>query len=84
MFPAHHKKQSGYEYFDVPEAIPMAKFIKKHADISFELKSMYFEEKKPDAGEFGGIEMDDEGNFKPSPEMIAQMQAKQSDQAKEK
>jgi len=70
VFPAHHKKASGYEYFDKPEPIPMAKFIKKHADISFELKSMYFEEKQPEESPYGNIEMDEEGNFKPSADMI--------------
>lgn len=42
VYPAFHKTTQVYKYTGGPNAIEMAKFIHKHAEIKFELKDKFF------------------------------------------
>ena len=76
FYPAFHKETLSHRYHSKVDAIEMAKFIKKHADIKVELKKTYFTPKDGPDPNANYIEMDEHGNMKPDPDVIRKMQDK--------
>lgn len=75
IFPAFHKT-SVYKFGQSPDPIAFGKFIKQNADINFELKSLYFSEKKPDENAFI-LPTDEHGNIKADSDAIKKLQEQQ-------
>ena len=76
FYPAFHKDTLSHRYHSKVDAIEMAKFIKKHADIKVDLKKTYFTPKDGPDPNANYIEMDEHGNMKPDPDVIKKMQDK--------
>ena len=77
MYPAFHKYTAAYMYDGEINGIEMAKWLHRKADIAFELKKTFF---TPPEDPFKGavmMDMDADGNVMPTPEKIAELQAKQ-------
>lgn len=84
VYPAFHKETQVYKYTGQADAVEMAKFIHKNAEIKFELKEKFFSPKEDPMSDAVMMEMGQDGNIAPNPEQIKELQSKQDNQEAEK
>ena len=84
VYPAFHKTTQVYKYAGQADAVEMAKFIHKNAEIKFELKDKFFSAKEDPTSDAVMMEMGEDGNIAPNPEQIKELQAKQDGQEAQK
>jgi hypothetical protein len=84
IYPGYHKSTAVHRYSGNIDSINMAKFLHKKADVKFEWNEKYF---RPPVDRMEGavmMDVDENGNVKPDPEKIAELQAKQDREEREK